>query len=211
MVEHVQKQLEEIYEVRCPLKASSYVMDEAAAQSLGATGRSDEELLLYEGEEGLELGLYLSSSLLNRLQGWEQTPRARLFDEALPSFCELAEGVSHFLYVVHTAEQGRRVSLLELEAQAEVDKFALCLLAKWGQADWPQELLHRLFDAVTYRNTLTTEERWRYEEANRLARRYCVELCRHMKRGRLDRLLAELRYSYRLGAEAKLRRFGQTA
>lgn len=210
MVENVQDELEEIYGLRCTLKASSYVVSDEAALQLGATGRSNEELLLCETDDGLELGLYLSNGLLNHLKSWEGAPVHRVVDEALPMFCELAEGVSHFIYVVHTAEQNRRVSLLELEAQAEVDKFALCMLARWGNTDWPQQLVHRLFDAVSFRHTLTSAERSRYEEANRLARKYCVELTSHMKRRRLDKLLNELRYSYRLGAEAKLRRFAQS-
>ena len=44
---------------------------------------------------------------------------------------------------------------------------------------------------------------WWY--ANRLARNYCARLLPHVAERRLDKLLSALRYSYRLGAEAKLR------
>jgi hypothetical protein len=98
------------------------------------------------------------------------------------------------------------VSLLELEAQAEIDKFASCLLQRWGEAHrgWAQELFTRLFDEVGYHAHLTPAERWRYEEANRLSRAFCQRLLPHVLSRRLDRLLAELRYAYRLGAAAKL-------
>jgi hypothetical protein len=129
----------------------------------------------------------------------------------LNDFCLLAEGVSHFVYMAHTALHGRRVSLLELEAQAEVDKFALCLLDRWGEGvrEWAEELRSRLFDRVTYGLKLSVAERWRYEEANRLSRNFCSRLMEHVAGRRLERLLSELRYAYRLGAEAKLRHFAQ--
>jgi hypothetical protein len=44
----------------------------------------------------------------------------------------VAEGVSHFVYL-SSAMLERSVSLLELEAQAEVDKFAICGLLRWGE------------------------------------------------------------------------------
>ena len=51
----------------------------------------------------------------------------------------------------------------------------------------------------------------RYEEANRLSAAYCQRLIRHVAERRMDRLLSELRYSYRLGAEAKLRYLARAA
>jgi hypothetical protein len=72
---------------------------------------------------------------------------------------------------------------------------------------WAEELLLRLFDRVSYRERLSPQERWRYEEANRLSRRFCARLMGHVTGRRLDRLPGDLRYAYRLGAEAKLRHF----
>jgi hypothetical protein len=56
---------------------------------------------------------------------------------------------------------------------------------------------------------LSGEERWRYVEANRLAKRYCTRLLPAVRAGRLDALLSELRHAYRLGAEAKLAYFAR--
>jgi hypothetical protein len=58
---------------------------------------------------------------------------------------------------------------------------------------------------VQYVPGLNSEERWRYQEACRLARGYCSRLLPVIAAGHLDRLLGQLRYSYRLGADAKLR------
>ncbi|NOK04548.1 MULTISPECIES: hypothetical protein [Myxococcus] len=209
MIGRVQDHLEAIYGFTCEARAEVFVVDTEAAAQLGGTGRADEELLVHEAGDALELALYLSPALLDRLKPYESGPLGYVLDSDLAGYCQLAEGVSHFLYVAHTAAHGRTVSLLELEAQAEVDKFAVCLLLRWGEGvgAWAQELLQRLFDRVSYRKQLSIQERWRYEEANRLSRRFCSRLMGHVAARRLDRLLGDLRYAYRLGAEAKLRHF----
>jgi hypothetical protein len=205
MLDALQEQLEAIYGIRCEYRAKDFLVDAEAARQLGGTALAREELLVSEGSEGLELALYLDPELLARL-----TSQAPL-DADLGELCEVTEGVSHFLYVAHTANQERTVSLLELEAQAEVDKFAVCTLLHWGLSAgrWASTLVGRLFERVQLREHLTAPERWRYVEANRLAKVYCERLLPVVKAGHLDRLLAELRHAYRLGAEAKLQYFGR--
>lgn len=208
MLDLLQAQLEAIYGIRCEYRASDFLVDGEAARALGGTGRAREELLVAQGHDGLELALYVEPGLLARLTA--QAP-----DEALQrdmnGFCQVAEGVSHFLYVARAAAQERTVSLLELEAQAEVDKFALCTLRRWGHdvAGWAGGLVGRLFERVRLHEHLSAAERWRYGEANRLAKTYCQRLLPTIRAGRLDRLLEELRHTYRLGAEAKLQHFGR--
>jgi hypothetical protein len=211
MIGRIQDHLEAIYGITCQARADDFVVDTEAAVLLGSTGRSEEELLVAEGEgEGeLEMALYLAPSLLARLKHYEGAPVGNVLDGDLDGYCQVAEGVSHFLYVAHTAAHGRALSLLELELQAEVDKFAVCLLHRWGEGvlAWAQELMRRLFERISYLPRLSVQERWRYEEANRLSRNFCTRLLGHVAERRLDRLLSELRYAYRLGAEAKLRHF----
>jgi hypothetical protein len=209
MIGRMQDHLEAIYGITCEARAETFVVDTEAAVQLGGTGRGEEELLVHEDGDSLELALYLSPSLLDRMKPYEAGPLGYVLDGDLDGYCQVAEGVSHFLYVAHTAAHGRTVSLLELEAQAEVDKFAVCLLHRWGEGvgAWAEELLTRLFDRVSYRERLSAQERWRYEEANRLSRLFCSRLMGHVTGRRLDRLLGDLRYAYRLGAEAKLRHF----
>jgi hypothetical protein len=208
MVNRLQEHLEAIYGLRCEARAEAFVVGPEAAAQLGGTSRAEEELLVQQSEEGLELALCFAPGLLARLQRYEEGPVHRLLERELDGYCQLAEGVSHFLYLAHCAAREQRVSLLELEAQAEVDKFALCLLHRWGEGGsvgaWAEELLARLFDRVRYREQLAPEERWRYQEANRISRSYCRRLMGHVTARRLESLLRELRYAYRLGAEAKL-------
>ena len=193
LLERIQNHLESIYGIRCALRAKDFLLDEQQALALGGSGRAREELLVAGGDEqDLELGLYLHPELL--------APRD------LGAFCEAAEGVSHFVYLARSAELQRRVSLLELEAQAEVDKFAICALGRWSsrRPDAFEVTFERLFDQVHYRDSLSAEELDRYREANRLARAFCVRLLPLLAAHSLERLLGVLRYCYRLGAKAKL-------
>ncbi len=190
LLDRIQSHLESIYGIRCELRARDFLLGEEEARALGGTGRAREELLVHEHEGELELGLYLHPELL--------APKD------LGAFCEAAEGVSHFVYMTRAADLERKVSLLELEAQAEIDKFALCVLARWEQKRAAGAMFERLFDEVRYRETLQPEELARYREANRLARAYCARLLPMLAARSLERLLSELRYSYRLGAKAKL-------
>ncbi len=205
MLDAIQEQLEAIYGIRCEYRAKDFLIDAESARQLGGSGRAREELLVSEGREGLELALYLEPELLERV-----TREGPLASE-LGDFCEVAEGVSHFLYVAQTAGLERSVSLLELEAQAEVDKFAVCTLMRWGLnvGRWAGTLVGRLFDQMVLRPNLSGPERWRYTEANRLAKRYCERLLPMVREGSMERLLSELRHAYRLGAEAKLQYFAR--
>jgi hypothetical protein len=205
MIDQLQSLLEDIYGIRSELRAERFLVTREEARALGGTGRAPEELLVAEDEEGMEVALYLAPELVAQVSALgSDLPVALEHGDALGSFCILAEGVSHFLYLSRALALERHLSLLELEAQAEVDKFALCLLLKWPSEGWGEQLHERLFDAIRYRPGLSPSERWRYQEANRLSRNYCQGLLPHVRARRRDRLLSDLRYTYRLGAEAKL-------
>lgn len=205
LVGRMQEHLEAIYDIRCEARATDYLVDEETALRLGGTGRAAEELLVREEGNGVEVALFLSKELIARSKQYAGAP-ATWASEDLSGFCQLTEGVSHFVYLAHVAAHDRQVSLLELEVQAEIDKFAACALVQWRDDDphGVAELHARLFDRVRYLETLSQEERWRYEEANRLARVYCRRLLVVVQSRRLEALLGDLRYCYRLGAEAKL-------
>ena len=207
MLDAIQEQLEAIYGIRAEYRAKDFLVDSDAARKLGGSGRAREELLL--SEDGQEVALYIEPSLLARVSSAD--PKGAMTAD-MGDFCEVAEGVSHFLYVVHTVKQERTVSLLELEAQAEVDKFAVCTLLEWGLnvGRWAGSLVGRLFEQVQLRPHLSEPERWRYTEANRLAKSYCSRLLPLVRSGRMDRLLSELRHGYRLGADAKLQYFAKS-
>jgi hypothetical protein len=81
------------------------------------------------------------------------------------------------------------LSLLELELQAEVDKYVL-LSDLYGE-----DGMHRLlFEQFLYRSGMSRRLRERYKSANRLAGKYCHKLEKDfIRRGRTVEMLNELR------------------
>jgi hypothetical protein len=180
----------------------------AALQESVAPPATDEQLLIAETEDGMELGLYLDAAVLERLG--RHCPLTALDDSNLGDYCTALEGVSHFHYVTWSTGCDRSVSLLELELQAEVDKYAsaLSLLLAQHEGRFPGDLFQRLFEGCRLLPHLTAVERERYTEAHRCAARFCERLETRFLRRRRARpaaLLAELRSFYRLGSHAKLR------
>lgn len=174
------------------------------------SGRSGthETLLVAERDDALELGLYLEAGLLERLVA--RDPLRRLDDDNLEDFCTALEGVSHFHCVAFCAARDWSVSLLGLEMQAEVDKYAAAVLLAGDQRGG--RLVHglheRLFTRVRLREGLDAALAGLYADANRYAARFCRRLEERFLRGRRARvrdMLAELRRFYRLGDAGKLR------
>ena len=170
---------------------------------------TDEQLLLAEGDDGVELSLYVDAAVLQRLR--ERCPLREL-ERAQP--CRISARRSR-ASAISTTTSGtptarRDVSLLDLELQAEVDKYAAALRLILAQRDgrFPRELFRQLFDAADFLPDLTPAERERYGEAHHFAARFCRRLEERFlcgRRARPDGLLQELRRFYRLGRHAKLR------
>jgi hypothetical protein len=170
----------------------------------------EEELLLAETTDGAGAGvaLYLDPDLLRRLEGAD--PVGELNEENLADYCTALEGVSHFVYSTWRLDRDLPVSLLELETQAEVDKYAVTvfLLADQQGGGYPAQVHARLFDRVSFDARLEPDQYDRYRTAHRCAAHYCRRLeHRFVTRGvaRIEALVRELRKFYRLGSTAKLR------
>lgn len=116
------------------------------------------------------------------------------------------------MYVVWNAAAERQVSALELELQAEVDKWVTCLLTVDGDADAVARLHQRLFRDFDYEPDLDPDERDRYRVANANASRYSASLgARYVARGKIADMLAELRRFYRLSLAGKLELIARAA
>jgi hypothetical protein len=130
-----------------------------------------------------------------------------LADGDLDPLCQLIEGVSHFVYLAARAHEHRETTQLELEVQAEVDKYVV-LVAALGVLDAPRSvrLRGRLYEEVSFSDGAETELGARYRTANRAAARYVERLERsYVRVGRFHELHCELRRFYRMGQEEKLR------
>jgi hypothetical protein len=187
------------------------VTDRRALPSLtGVNDRRapDEELLLAESTDGAGVALYIDPGLLRRLE--HADPLGALTESNLADYCTALEGVSHFVYSTWRLDRDAPVSLLELETQAEVDKYAatVFLLADQHGGPFPRQVHARLFDRVSFDAHLAPEQFQRYRTAHRCAAQYCKRLERSfVTRGeaRIEALVRELRRFYRLRCTAKLR------
>ncbi len=193
-----QRQLEDLYRLGLPVDAADFVVDGAGRERmvarLGASPSTAREALwVLEEEEGLSMALCLAEELLGA---------DALTDGGLDAWCAVLEGVSHLLYVVHRALNSRTVTRLELELQAEVDKFLATWFAR-HQAQVPicaRGLRHRLFVQCHIPGGQQP-----YREATRLAARYCNSLWRRFLRtDRIDGLVDEVRGFWRMDQSAKL-------
>lgn len=171
----------------------------------GACRATEEKLLLQHDGDELGVALYLDSCLLDRLSRLD--PRQRLSGQNLADFCTVLEGISHFTYVAWNASADKCMTLLELEMQAEVDKYigARILLEHQSGDDLGQSLVACLFDDPAFHEELKPEELTRYRHASSFAGRYCRSLESRFTQDRLAReMVHELRDFYRLPQPAKV-------
>jgi len=166
---------------------------------------ADEKLLIHEGGGDLGVALFIDAALLRRLGHLD--PRQRLCRRNFADFCTALEGVSHFSYVAMNASADRGVTLMELEMQAEVDKYvgARALLQQQTDDALLAGLYDQLFDEPVFHDQLTDEESTRYREASDYAGRYCHSLRSRYSASRIDDgMQQDLRTFYRLSQAAKV-------
>ena len=188
---------------------ADFLVGKAERAQLAPNSSPDEALLVLESGEELHVALFLDDSVLAQLGVAAGAPWTYA---RLSGFCAAAEGVSHFLYLAHRARQNGSVSQLELEAQAELDKYLSVLLQLWatGRREASPELRRRLFQRANLRQGLSAPERDRYRLASALASACARALeARYVVAGRLEGLLREVRRLYRLSGGEKLSALAQ--
>lgn len=127
----------------------------------------------------------------------------RTDERDMDAYLGAIEGVSHFTHLAERARTCLPTTLLELELQAEVDKFALLAESTGGRR--PQELrsLHRrLYENVHFLHARGTESGTRYRLANDLAARLWAAW---LESAGSDAVQLELRRFYRAGQTDKIR------
>lgn len=175
-----------------------YRLDRAADVDAFITHACEDEreaLLVRQTEDGLELRLRL--------------PRLDRAGDAsnLDPICQIIEGVSHFVYLAHRASRERETTQLELELQAEVDKYVV-LAASHESFDQrsSRRLRERLYESVVFAHGPDTIEGERYRVANERAWRFTGRLEKdYVARARYAELRAELRRFFHMSQEDKLR------
>jgi hypothetical protein len=188
----VQRSLERLYQLDRVADVKAFVQP--------AFDGEREALLVREGEDGtVEMALRLPPLGKRELDVSS--------DADLDPLCQIIEGVSHFVYLADRAKGGREATQLEMELQAEVDKYVV-LAASLGALDERRSALlrSRLYDAVSFEHAPGTELGERYRLANDLAARFVFRLeQRYLASRRFGEMRGELRRFYRMGQEEKLR------
>ncbi len=212
LIEHIQARIEALYGIRIGAYVGDYLIEENDLTTLMPVNQQTvlpKELFLVNPnpeEETLEVALFLNKKLLNNLL--ENNPMENLSKNNISDFCALIEGISHFVYYLHKASLKYEVTQLELELQAEIDKFLLLSLLTEGVEGEEVNnsfILDLLFEDYCLNNELSEAEKERYTTANTLARKFCSKLSTEIKQNRLEELLKKIRQFYPLTQEEKIR------
>jgi hypothetical protein len=210
LLSRLQHLLGGIYDVRIAHDVYDFlVTDRGRLPYAARAGVAEEELIVAQPADGSDevvMSLYLDPALLERLA--REDPLRRLHAGNLADCWTALEGVSHFLYLAWNAGHDRPVSLLELEMQAEVDKYVVSywLLRRQFPQRFPAELRRMLFERTRIDPRLTHGRAGMYREASRYAEKFCRRLEQSLARARGGAaadggggaVLAELRRFYRL-------------
>ena len=208
MLNRLQRQLERIYEVDSPLEVEDCLITDEHLLRRFETDRvrpAPEKLIVHENGAQVDVGLFIRSDIVSRLD--RDDPVQRLHDGNLADLCTALEGVSHFLYLTWNASFDRGVSQLELEIQAEVDKYAAAafLFGQQRRSRVPAGLLRWLFRNPSFDPGLDAQERARYVSANHYAGKFCSRLeNRYLREKRSGNMVNDLRRFYRLSQRAKI-------
>jgi hypothetical protein len=212
VLRELQQRIEELHGAEATPDVTAFVVDEATRRALpGAREGVPEQLFVRQDPDdpdGLELALYIAPRALAALAG--DDPYRRLHAGNLEDYWIALEGVSHFVLVTTRAVAGRPVTALELEIQAEVDKFveAWKLLTEQGLGPEraSRQIMRRLFGHYALNELLPRDEADRYHVATRVARRFCGELVsRYGRDARPTRVERAVQRFVRLGLTEKLR------
>ena len=203
----VQRRLESLYALEPEAPVSDFLVSQEDA---GAYPGGGSRTLISQDGDRVSLGVVLDPGVGARLA--EMDPRIHLDRRNLDSFCTATEEVSHFVYLLFCARTARTVTQLELELQAEVDKYlcAVFLLSLQNDGAVSKRLMDLLFHHYRIADTVSDERAERYHAASHLAYRYCQYLeSRFLKPARLDDLARESRRFYRLGQREKLEKIAE--
>ncbi len=210
LLQPLQDMLAGIYDLSMQYCVDDFLVTERA--QLPAAVRdteTDEQVVVVEATEAGEVpsvGLFLDPQLLARLAA--ANPIEALHAGNVADYWTALEGVSHFMCLAWNADHDRAVTLLELELQAEIDKYVSSwwLLREQDPTRNPAELHRLLFERCRVDETLAGERAQMYREANRYAARFCHRMQQLLvaEGTRRSQALCELRRFYRLSQERKM-------
>jgi hypothetical protein len=184
----VQERLERYYALESAPRVADFVVYAEGVR---------ETTLVRQTPDGVDLAVVLPASM-------GRPSSATTVDELL----QVVEGVSHFLYLAERARTERPATHLELELQAEVDKFVLLVLEprlrrmhRWHRSTRARRVHETLYTRVRHLYAETTDAGRRYRLANDLAARM---MRRVLDDHDAERTRGVLRRFYRAGQADKI-------
>jgi len=159
MIHLLQKKIEEIYRLnRCP-EVNQYLLSPKEFKKFSKTSDNPQVIYVDEGNDAT-LGVYFGKRIFKRIKN-----KVKIF--TLQDFCVMTEEISHFIYLVWSKSNGKKITLLDLEIQAEVDKYLLATSFFSSKND----VFSNIFGRFMLRKNLGKEEQSRYIEATRLGKK----------------------------------------
>jgi hypothetical protein len=211
----IQRHLDALYRPDLHSQVEHFLITEDARDAMVRAGAIEarrgarEEVYVLEEGGGLALAVFIDQGARSAVEGLGEDGTLRLDPRRFGDFCVALEGVSHFVLLAHRAAGETPVTQLELELQAEVDKYLAARLLAWRQdsGPLPEAIRRQLFSRFTLDARLDDEQRDRYRTANQLALRYCDFLERSfLRERRMLSLLRELRDFFRSAQAQRLAR-----
>lgn len=192
----LQQMIQSVYELETAYRVDDFlIMDRQFADCYGSSHQPLEQLIFRQNKNHTEVSLYLDRQIVRALNEFEVNKIS------LNMLCMAVEGVSHFVHFCWRMEKNFSLSLLELELQAEVDKYVLIsdLVGYEG-------LRQSLFEKFSLHPGMSAECSERYRSANRLAAKYCSNLeRRYLRKNKIAEMLNELRRFCRHSQGQKIR------
>jgi hypothetical protein len=208
LLQPLQDLLADIYDLPMAYRVDDFLVTQR--EQLPAAVRdteTDEQVVVVDEGDAAAVGLFLDPKLLARLAA--ANPVQALNSGNVADYWTALEGVSHFICLAWNADHDRAVSLLELELQAEVDKYVSSwwLLREQDPQRYPAELHRLLFERAHVDPQLAGDRADLYREANQYAARFCRRMQQLLVAEtvlRRHEALCELRRFYRLSRERKM-------
>lgn len=225
LVETLQARLQQHYDLTIPYQVEQFVSHDAklakqlsvesadSAQECHACSETidprmaEETLFISQSEDTLEFTLYLDKDVLSLASRHTRTGSngaVHAYDKhSIDSLCTVVEGVSHAVCLLWHAHHHRQLRALDMELQAEVDKYML-LLESCADNQSRDELHRQLFIDVRYTAPAGSTLHERYKKAGDYAAVYCHWLVQKFP-GPGDQLslYQEMARFYRLSGSAK--------
>lgn len=208
LIQTVQTRIEGIYGIAVGESAQDYLISRDELAALLPTQQRTvvpKELFLVNpkpADDTLEIALFFDPELTQNLV--TNDPLHKLDAVNISDFCTLVEGVSHFVYYLHKASLEHEITELELELQAEIDKFVLLSFSIEAPSSERHRILELLFEDYCLHKNLKPEQEERYRTATKLARKYCHGLLKDLQQTGPEEVLQEIRTFYPLRQEQKI-------